>query len=142
MSQASPTIHNLARRLLVFEAAPENASGPNETIAVQVIEKLRLRLVKFAGVEGFRSLLSRALTLAKADVPFLQRVQIREDGSLEGFLENLNEEEEAQYAGTVLVARLLELLITFIGEPLTLQLMRDAWPNADWGTQPKTEETP
>ena len=28
------------------------------------------------------------------------------------------------------MAQLLGLLVTFIGEPLTLRLVRDAWPNA------------
>jgi hypothetical protein len=28
------------------------------------------------------------------------------------------------------VAQLLGLLVTFIGEPLTLRLVRDAWPDA------------
>jgi hypothetical protein len=51
---------------------------------VLVIGELRLRLIKLAGVNGFRSLLSRALTLAKAEVPLLNMVQIRSDGSLEG----------------------------------------------------------
>ena len=30
----------------------------------------------------------------------------------------------------MIVAQLLGLLVTFIGEPLTLRLVRDAWPNA------------
>ncbi len=134
MSTASPEIQELARRLLAFEAAHDNSSDARVDVAVQVIEELRLRLIRLAGVDGFRSLLSRALTLAKAEVPSLKMVQVGADGSLEGFdrIEGSQEEEAgaATQAGIVLVAHLLELLVTFIGEPLTLRLVRDKWPDA------------
>jgi hypothetical protein len=46
-------------------------------------------------------------------------------------------------AGTVLVAHLLELLVTFIGAPLTLNLVRDKWPDASMGgADLRTEEKP
>ena len=38
--------------------------------------------------------------------------------------------EELEMGGVVLVAHLLGLLATFIGESLTLRLARDAWPDA------------
>jgi len=145
MSTASPEIQDLTRRLLAFEAAHDNSSDAGVDVAVQVIEELRLRLIKFAGIDGFRSLLSRALTLAQAEVPSLNMVQVRADGSLEGFdrSEQSQEAGAAGHAGIVLVAHLLELLVTFIGEPLTLRLVRDAWPDASMdGADLRTEEKP
>ena len=132
MSTASPEIQDLARRLLAFEAAHDNSSEARVDVAVQVIEELRLRLIRLAGVDGFRSLLSRALTLAKAEVPSLNMVHVRADGSVEGFdgIEQSREAGAAGRAGIVLVAHLLQLLVTFIGEPLTLRLVRDVWPDA------------
>ncbi len=136
MSMASPEIQDLARRLLAFEAAHHNSPDAHVDVAVGVIEELRLHLVRFAGVDGFRSLLSRALTLAKAEVPWLNVVQVRADGSLEGFdgIEGSQENKAAGMAGgqagTILVAHLLELLVNFIGEPLTLRLLHDTWPDA------------
>jgi hypothetical protein len=112
---------------------------------VQVIEELRMRLIKLAGVDGFRSLLSRALTLAKAEAPSLNMVHVRADGSVEGFdgIEQSQEAGAAGQAGIVLVAHLLELLVTFIGAPLTLSLVRDKWPDASMdGTDLRTEENP
>ena len=35
-------------------------------------------------------------------------------------------------AAVALAARLLGLLVTFLGEPITLRLVRDAWPDAVW----------
>lgn len=135
MSTASPEIQALARRLLAFEAAHHDSSGAGADVAVRVVGELRVRLVKLAGVDGFRSLLSRALTLAKDEAASLNTVRVLADGSLEGFdvIEASREAggaAAAGQAGTILVARLLELLVTFIGEPLTLRLVRDAWPDA------------
>jgi hypothetical protein len=37
---------------------------------------------------------------------------------------------EAVQGGTALIAQLLGLLVTFIGEALTLRLVQNVWPNA------------
>ena len=143
MSTASPQNLELARRLIVFEAARADSSNAPVDTAVLVIGELRLRLIKLAGVEGFRSLLSRALTLSKAEVPSLTVVRISSDGSLEGFdgIEGGEATGAATQAGIILVAHLLELLVTFIGAPLTLSLVRDKWPDASMdGTDLRTTE--
>ena len=77
-------MRDLARRLL---AASQTASGPHVHEAVVVSEKLRISLTRFAGADGFASLLRRALVLARADVPSLQSVKVGADGRLEGFEE-------------------------------------------------------
>ena len=84
MSTASPEIQDLARRLLAIEAERDSSSGARADVAMRVIDGLRLRLIRLAGVDGFRSLLSRALTLAKAESPLLEMVHVGADGSLEG----------------------------------------------------------
>ena len=145
MNTASPEIQDLARRLLAFEAVHDNSSAARVDVAVQVIEGLRTHLIRLTGVDGFRSLLSRALTLAKAEVPSLNMVHVRPDGSLEGFggIEQSQEAGAAGQAGITLVARLLDLLVTFIGESLTLRLVREKWPDASMdGADLTTEEKP
>ena len=129
MSTVSSEIQGLAQRLVAFEAVHDNSSDVNVDVALQVIEELRIHLIRLAGVDGFRSLLFRALTLAKAEVPSLNMVHVRPDGSLEGY-EGIEQSGTSAQAGTVLVAHLLELLVTFIGAPLTLRLVRDKWPDA------------
>jgi hypothetical protein len=146
MSTASPENQELSRRLLAFEAAHDNSSAAGVDGAARVIEELRLRLIKLAGVDGFRALLSRALTLAKAEVSSLNTVHVQVDGSVEGFdgIEGSQEEAgAATHAGIVLVAHLLQLLVTFIGEPLTLRVVRDIWPDASMdGADLRSEEKP
>jgi hypothetical protein len=117
----SPKIRELAQRLLAYEGA-----GENEPTLALVVEKLRRPLVTFAGIAGFRSLLARAVRLAKTQTPGLEGVQIEADGSLAGL-----DDHQVQIgdAGVMLIAELLGLLDTFIGHRLMLTLMRDAWPD-------------
>jgi hypothetical protein len=126
MDKASPAMRDLARRLL---AASQTASDPHVQEAVLVNEKLRISLTQFAGADGFAALLRRAVALASAEVPALHRATVSADGRLEG-LEQLATQpgSVASAAAVVITAHLLGLLVTFIGEPLTLRLVREAWP--------------
>ncbi len=143
MSTVPPTIQNLARRMLAYEAAqPDSTSSPGDE-TVRVCEKLRATLSRLMGEVGFRALLSRALALAKADDPILKSVKVRENGSLEGFetVAQERDREAGQYVGAALVVQILWLLATFIGEPLTLRLVDDTWPELPMdGLGPKAEE--
>src|SRR5450432_1917934 len=76
-----PKSRHLAQRLLTYEVAGEN-SGPAESAAFRVCERLRQPLITLAGVAGFRSLLSRALTLARAEARSASAVRARASGAL------------------------------------------------------------
>ena len=76
-----PQTRDLAKRLLAYENAKGKTSEPTEFAAFRVCEALRQPLCALAGVAGFRSLLSRALTLARAEAPSLSVVQVAADGS-------------------------------------------------------------
>ena len=146
---ASVDVTELARKLLAGETgghAPADA-GP----ALRVCERLRVPLSKLAGTAGFATLLSRALALAKAQAPSLSPLRVREDGSIQP-----TDQPSPQNPGTpgspanlalpdtdaavVLIAQLLGLLITFIGEPLTLRLVNDVWPDLSTDAKNSQEE--
>jgi hypothetical protein len=127
MNPSITTVQDLARRLIALEANCAPVAVGRNSLAIRVCEKLRISLVKFAGVAGYRTLVSRALSLAKVETPLLEPVQIRSDGSLEGF-DRISEIQETDPAAVVLV-HLLGLLVTFIGERQTLALVRDGWSN-------------
>ena len=96
-----------------------------EFAAFRVCETLRQPLCALAGVAGCRSLLSRALTLARAECPSLNAVQVAADGSLQG-LEELRPQvdtDQAREAGIILITHLLGLLVRVVGEAVTLQLV-------------------
>jgi hypothetical protein len=132
-------MRDLAHRLLAYEAGAGKASEPTEFETLRVYEKLRQSLSAFAGAAGFQSLAVRALALAKSEVPSLKEARVTADGSLEGLGESgppidKNKDRAGEYTagggGTVLIARLLGLLLIFLGEALTLSLLRNAWPGA------------
>jgi hypothetical protein len=102
-------------------------------VAFRVCEKLRRPLTTLAGAIDFQSLMLRALTLAKREAPSLSAVEVTADGSLQdGDVEpNLDNHDDG---GVLLVAHLLGLLFTFIGEALTLRLVHDIWPAASFST--------
>jgi hypothetical protein len=98
--------------------------------AFSACDKLRTHLATLMGFTGSRALLARALALGNAEVPWLSTVSVKADGSLDGF-----ESPQAQVAPAeiakgrvVLLAQLLGLLVAFIGEDLTLRLLREVWP--------------
>jgi hypothetical protein len=127
-----PVSRQLARRLLTYEAAAGKNSEPTESAASRVCEKLRRPLCSLAGVAGFRSLLSRALALARAEAPSLSTVQVAADGSLKG-LDELGRQidpDKTGEGGAILIAQLLGLLLIFVGEGVTLRLVQNVWPES------------
>lgn len=129
MSTDPLAIRNFARRLIALEAARDESHDAPADSAARVCDRLCVPLARLVGVAGFRSLMSRALTMAKSEVPSLTAAVVRADGSLEGLNRTGQDRNGAGdgEAGLVIVAQLLGLLVTFIGEPLTLQLVRDVW---------------
>jgi hypothetical protein len=132
-----PKTRDLAHRLVVYEAAAGKNSKPTEFAILRVYEKLRRGLGEFAGIAGFQSLASRALALARLEAPSLGVAEIAADGSLRGLEEFENQidivkdradEYPAEEAGLILISRLLGLLLLFLGEALTLSLLRVTWP--------------
>lgn len=131
MNTPSPSIRDWAQRLLAAEAMSQSASAAHAQEGVRVCEKLRISLTRFAGADGFTSLLRRALMLAQAEVPALQTVKVTVGGRLEGLEELVaGAENPGIEAATAIIAHLLSLLVTFIGEPITLRLVREVWPDA------------
>jgi hypothetical protein len=122
-------MREFAKRLIAHEAGDGKFSEPGGSAGFPVIDKLRPQLATLMGKGGFRTLLSRSLALASAKVPWLRAVHVRSDATLEGW-----EELQAQLhpdkfleGRVALVAELLELMVAFIGEKLTLHLVREIW---------------
>jgi hypothetical protein len=124
MNTTTPVIEALAQRLIALESAGE-PSAMQFAAAVRTCDRLRVTLARLVGADGFCSLMSRALALAKREVPSLEAARVLPDGSLVG-LDGVRRDADA---GVIVVARLLGLLVTFIGESLTLGIVRDAWPD-------------
>jgi hypothetical protein len=104
-------------------------------VAVEAVErvcrKLNDHLGRLIGAAGVRALLSRALVLAKPESPFLGAVRVGEDARLEGLREAIQDEEGRNAAAGLerILTNLLWLLVTFIGEDLTLRVVGQVWPD-------------
>ena len=131
MNKATPAIQNLARRLIAIESA-RHPSEKEASATLRALDKLQAPLSKLVGVGGFRSLLSRALALAAVEVPNLKTIEIETDGSLKGFEDEKYDQVERspRETGVAILTHLLGLLVTLIGEPFTLWIVRNAWPDA------------
>jgi hypothetical protein len=116
--------------------------------------KLEAHLVSLVGTVGFRALLARAIHLTQPDWPWVQNAQVKAKATL--FIEpsldqTLRGEGRARVeayvvipglvalaeqhgldgvkAGTgILLANVINLLCSFIGNDLTFRLLRRAWP--------------
>lgn len=123
-------MRDLAKRLVVASRAAHDAAGePHVHEAVAVCEILQKSISKFAGADGFKALMRRAMALARVETPALQSVKLGDNCQMEG-LDELATAPGGADAAAVLTAHMLELLVTFIGEPLTLRLVREGWPDA------------
>ena len=139
MPAVTPELRRLARRLLA-EAASGRIREAKESGAFSVCEKLRQPLSILAGVAGFRALLSRALALAGDEVLWLKTVRVNADGSLARSDEGQLSAAEIAEGEAVLLAQLVGLLVTFIGESLTLRLLQEALPEAGvLNSEPESE---
>ena len=148
MSRATPQMRAFAERLIAYETKEAKSAKIKNVLTFLVIERLRPHLATLMGSTGFRALLSRALTLAGAEVPWLRVVHVKTDGSLEEpeGLETQTDERGIVEGKIILLAQLLGLLAAFIGESLTVQLVLEVWPNLplnnlDFGKGHKNEKT-
>jgi hypothetical protein len=130
MNRATKETRTLAKRLMTYEAPEERSSPTTKSLFFPVSAKLHPYLATLMGRGGFNALHSRALALATTEVRWLSDVHVNADGLLEG-LEQAQETlhpDEILEGRIVLLAHLLGLLRAFIGELLTLRLLREVWP--------------
>jgi hypothetical protein len=139
MSPSQKT-RDLARSLVASEADASTTSLHTEPATVRVYERLRRQLGSPVGVDGFQALASRALALAKSKSPRLSTVQVTANGGLRGLgeVESQSGTDEDGEAGVILIAHLLGLFLTFLGEATTLRLIEDLRLQVDVRTEPAT----
>jgi hypothetical protein len=118
---------DLARSLIACEADETTAALHTEPATVRVYERLRRQLGASVGVDGFQALACRALALAKSESPQLSAVQVTANGGLRGLGEadsRMDADGEGE-SGIILIAQLLGMFLTFLGEATTLRLIED-----------------
>ncbi|HJP90322.1 MAG TPA: hypothetical protein VJ875_00095 [Pyrinomonadaceae bacterium] len=129
-----PELRKLAQRILAIEAAGTQPADAESPAMFRVCEKLRRSLSRLTGLDGFRSLLSRALALAGEEVGWFKAVRVMSDGSLVGLdeVEKQISPREIAKGEIILITKLMGLLVTFIGEGLTFRLLQQTWPEVSF----------
>jgi hypothetical protein len=142
MNRATPRLRDVAKRLILAEAARTKSPAKDVTDAFPVTDKLRPQLATLMGHGGVRALIGRALVLAMQEVSWLRALHVNADGDLEGLAALGAQLDPADYleGRMVLLAQLLGLLVAFIGPGLTLRLVSEIWPriplkDIDFGTE-------
>lgn len=112
--------------------------------AGRVQDKLFARLASVLGAGGARALFARSVRLAAGDHACLRNVDFDAkptEGVAELLAAHLHQEDPAVALEGVeaLCATLLALLMTLIGERLTFQVLRSAWPTFDVSAPPNEE---
>lgn len=149
MTRATPYMRVLSQSVIAHETEENPPSEINAPTAFFVFEKLRPHLANLMGRVGVRALVQRALALANAEVSTLRAVKVNADGGLERFdgLEAQFGREATTEGSLILLAQLLGLLVAFIGEHLTVRMVREVWPklspptNLDFPKGGKNEKT-
>jgi hypothetical protein len=131
---------DLARSLIVSEATGNLASWYSEPVTVRVYERLRRQLGAPVGADGFQSIATRALALARSESPRLKAVQVMANGTLRGLgeVESQTNPDEDGEAGIILIAQLLGLFLTLLGEATTLHLLEDLRLQVEVRAEPVT----
>jgi hypothetical protein len=128
---------SLARWLLAHELEEPRDPGALAAAAERVCRKLAGRLARLITLVGYQALVARALHLASAHFPFLAGVaaESRSDTYLTGLPEHVQGVDPAEVGDglTAVLAHIVGLLTTFIGDDLTVHLLADVWPDIPLG---------
>jgi hypothetical protein len=132
-SRTSLTHADLACWLVDKETGLEADPAGLAAAAERVYRKLSGRLSRSVSPAGSQAILSRALHLTRAEFPFLEGVRAGKapERCFEGLDERVHHVDvgEARQGLLAVLGTLLDLLVRFIGEELTVRLVRDVWPD-------------
>jgi len=145
MPQVSPAARALARRVLPQDTGERPDAAALAAAIERADARLRGRLADLIGLTGYTTLVVRAVRLAQAEHPALERVTVDvgatgAEGSLHGVRAVV---ETAGASGAdpravedslaAILAHIIGLLSTVIGEDLAQRLVREAWPEIAHG---------
>ena len=120
-------ISDWARKLIASEADADSTTAQTKLPTLRVYERLRQQFRAPIGVDAFQVLASRALSVAKSQFPSLSAVSVTANDGLRGLGEverPLSTVEDAE-VGIVLIAQMLRLFLTLLGEAATVRLIEE-----------------
>lgn len=132
-------LENVELRRLVLRVLAQRSRAPSDPEALAAAaqgayDDLARVSAPLIGQGGVNALTDRALHIARREYPWL--VVTREEAGTEEPISQVliclkrQEPAVATEAANAVFATFTGLLATFIGEPLTMRLLRKAWPDA------------
>lgn len=129
---AGNPVERLASRIVEDEAQRIPASAHDVDIILGVCDKMHPPLSRMAGTISYQALLSRALVLALPDAPTLAALRFEGDGRLVFDPKNppavALDPDAVRHDAIVLVTAFLNLLMTLVGDVVTVRIIRQVWP--------------
>ena len=124
-------VGQLSHHLYAFQSCVASLHDPADAPQFRVIEQLCGKIAEVHGNTSLEALLSRALVATRADFPWLRSAKASKSGELVG-LEQIYppDPEQAMRGELAVLSSLIELLRSFLGDSVTLQLLRTLWPLA------------
>jgi len=125
-------IKQLSVRLYAYQACVAHAPNTPGNPKFYVVEALCSRITTMCGSAGLCAMLSRALLATHSQFPWLRMVHVSPLGDIEGLdqIQPPPDPDEAMRCEMALLGLLVELLRSFVGETLTVQLLKTVWPLA------------
>ena len=129
--RANPAQVERARQLLAHEGAAGSANECTSTAPGRVYDKLHAHLSPIVGEAGVQLLFVRSAKLAQGEFAWLAEISIL-DGSTK-LRDSLQAQDPpvATESAAALFGTFFTLITTFIGERLTSQVLRAAWPTIE-----------
>ena len=131
LNRPSPAHLERARQLLAQEAAVGGADEHAPTPAGRVYDKLTAQLAPLVGDTGLQLLFVRSAKLAQREFAWFAEVSILEGSAKLRSCLGAHDPPVATESAAALFGIFFELITTFIGEQLTNQVLRRAWPTLD-----------
>jgi len=132
LRQPPLALEALAQQLLAYESSVHPRADELPTVARHIYDRLRVRLSVFLGDVGFDALWERALSMARRAVRSANEAPGEHAETLPPGLSVALAGRDAAEAQSVLVAAFASffaLLFSFIGEDISLRLIRQMWPD-------------
>ena len=127
MNRSSPAQIKRAKQLLAHESAISNDGA---CAAGQVFEKIHAHLDSLVGAAGVQALLVRSAQLTRSEFAFLEGTVVDSSTNLRECLQG-QEPSLAGAAAAALFGAFFTLITSYIGERLTTQALRAAWPTIE-----------
>ena len=131
MNRPDPAQLARAGLLLAYEGAAQDADAHATTAAGRMYDKLHAHLAPLVGDAGVQVLFLRSAKLTRGEFARLADTSILEGATKLRECLHAREPAVATESATVLFGTFFALITTFIGERLTTQVLRRAWPLLD-----------